>query len=237
VLLAPDLWLELLCIAAVLAAERGIGSRQITAMMLSRYALVLVTFIVVMQAIMTRSGTVLAAIPIFSVEQRITDAGLLNGIVIALRFLSVVLVSALFIVTTNPVDLVNSLMRAGIPYRYGFMAILVIRLITVYELELKTVTNAQKMRGLGVDESGVRGLMRCIRYTFMPLIVSALSRVDGLVVSMEGRAFGYKKTRTFVTRDHYGPLDKALILGCSILALLILLNIACGLRPFPHLMP
>ncbi|HQN17995.1 MAG TPA: energy-coupling factor transporter transmembrane component T [Syntrophobacteraceae bacterium] len=237
VFLLDSLQLEGLCLGAVLAAERSIGSRQITAMMLSRFALVLVIFIVAMQAVMTQSGTVLISIPVYYAQLRITDAGLLNGIVVALRFLSVVLVSALLIVTTSPADLVYSLMRAGIPYRYGFMVILVMRLITVYRLELKTVTNAQKMRGLRVDESGIRGLVRCIRCTVMPLIVSGLSRVDSLVVSMEGRAFGCKKTRTFVNEDHYGLLDKILIVGCSSLVLLTLLDIAFGWYPLPHLMP
>lgn len=237
VFLLASLPLELVCVACTLVVERAIGSRQITAMMLSRFTLMLVVSIVAMQALMTHSGTVLVVIPVYFTHLRITDAGLLNGVVIALRFLSVVLVSALFIVTTDPVDLVYSLMRAGVPYRYGFMVILVMRLSTIFELELKTVVNAQKMRGLRVDQSGVKGWLRCLRCTVMPMLVCALSRVDSLVVSMEGRAFGYRKTRTFVTADRYGLLDKLLIVGSSSLLLLTLLDTIFGWYPLPNLRP
>ena len=165
------------------------------------------------------------------------DDGLLIGFVAALRFLTVILISALFIVSTDPVALVYSLMRAGIPYRYGFMVILMMRFASVFALEVKTVCNAQKMRGLQIDEAGVKGLLRSIRYTIVPLIVSALSRVDGLVVSMEGRAFGYAKTRTFVIQDRFSSFDKALILASSVAILLTLAGAAVGLYPVIQTMP
>ena len=237
VFLLASLRLELFCIASVLVMERAVGTRQVTRMMFSSFALGIVLFVVVMQPIMTTSGTVLVTIPLYFTRLRVTDAGLLNGFVVALRFLSVLLLSALFIVTTDPVALVYSLMRAGIPYRYGFMVILVMRLGSVYEQELKTISNAQKMRGLRVDESGVKGMVRCVRCTVWPLLVSALSRVDSLVVSMEGRAFGFKKTRTFVTRDSFGVLDRLLLWGCASLLLLTFLDTVFGWYPLPHLMP
>lgn len=93
------------------------------------------------------------------------------------------------------------------------------------------------MRGLRIDQAGLRGLVRSIRCTVGHLIVSALSRVDSLVVSMDGRAFGCKKTRTFVTEHRYGLLDWALIWGCSMLVLLTLLDLVFGWRPLPHLRP
>lgn len=237
VFLLASLRLELLCIAAVLVMERITGSRQVCAFMLSRFVLALVVVVLIMQAVMTHSGTVLITVPLYFTRLRITDAGLLNGMVIAMRFVSVVMVGALFVATTDPVGLLYSLMRIGVPYRYGFMAILALRLTTVFEQEAKTLTNAQKMRGLNVDESGIRGLMRCVRCTVIPLLVCALSHVDDLVVSMEGRAFGCKKTRTFVTEDRYGLLDKALILGCLSLVLLTVLDIVFGWYPLPHLRP
>jgi energy-coupling factor transport system permease protein len=235
--LLASLRLELLCIVSVLILERTIPSRQVCAFLLSRFVVALALIIVVMQTLMTGSGTVLLTIPLYFTRLAVTDAGLLNGAIIAMRFVSIVLVGALFIATTNPVDLVYSLMRIGIPYRYGFMAILAMRLTTVFEQEAKTLTNAQKMRGLNVDEAGLKGLLQIIRCTVMPLIVSALSRVDDLVVSMEGRAFGCKKNRTFVSEDHYGPIDKALILAGSAAALLVLLDLAFGWYPLPHLRP
>jgi energy-coupling factor transport system permease protein len=237
VFLLASLRLELLCIASIVAMERLTGGRQVLAFLLSRFVLVLVTVIFIMQALMTHSGTVLISIPLYFTSLNVTDAGLLNGAVLAMRFLSVVLAGALFVATTNPVDFVYSLMLVGVPYRFGFMVILALRLTTVFEQEAKTLVNAQKMRGLNVDEAGFRGLLRCIRCTVIPLIVCALSRVDNLVVSMEGRAFGSQKSRTFVAKAHYGPLDKALILAGSVMTLLLLLDLAFGWYPLPQLLP
>ena len=237
VFLMASLRLELLCIASVLILERLTGGRQLLSFLLSRFVLVLMIVIIVTQTLMTRSGEILFAIPLYFTHVHITDAGLFNGTVIAMRFVSVVLVGALFIAATNPVDLVYSFMRIGVPYRYGFMALLAMRLATVFEKEARTLANAQKMRGLNVDEAGVKGFLRIARCTVLPLVVCALSRVDDLVVSMEGRAFGWKRTRTFVAGNRYGPVDKALIAASSAMALLVLLDLAFGWFPLGRLRP
>jgi energy-coupling factor transport system permease protein len=229
--------MELVCLVGILAIARAIGTSQVASMMLSRFALTLFVMIVLLQVVFTRTGTELLSIPLYVTRLGVTDDGLRIGFVSALRFLTVILISALFIVSTDPVALVYSLMRAGIPYRYGFMVILMMRFASVFALEVKTVCNAQKMRGLQIDEAGLKGLLRSIRYTIVPLIVSALSRVDGLVVSMEGRAFGYGKTRTFVVQDRYSYFDKALILFSSMAVLLTLAGAAVGLYPLIQTMP
>ncbi len=46
----------------------------------------------------------------------------------------------------------------------------------------------------------------------MPLVVSALSKVDVLVISMEGRAFGVKPRRTSLRVSRFTGLDIVVIL-------------------------
>ncbi|HEY3273004.1 MAG TPA: energy-coupling factor transporter transmembrane protein EcfT, partial [Methanocella sp.] len=50
------------------------------------------------------------------------------------------------------------------------------------------------------------------RFTMMPLVVSALSKVDVLVISMEGRAFGVKPGRTFIRDSRYAGRDAVVII-------------------------
>ncbi len=88
------------------------------------------------------------------------------------------------------------------------------------------IGNAQKMRGLELDRGGVRRLVRSVRCTVVPLIVSALYRADALEISMEGRAFGYKDTRTFLTARRCSLLDRVLI-AASIAALAFMIARAC----------
>jgi len=52
-----------------------------------------------------------------------------------------------------------------------------------------------------------RRLLLLARQFFMPLLVSALGKVDSLAVSMEGRCFGKYRTRTFLKQVHFTRAD------------------------------
>ena len=137
----------------------------------------------------------------------ITVGGLQAAVYVAGRFLSVILLSYLFVLTTEPNDLAYALMRAGVPYRYGFALITALRLVPVFEQEGQTVYRAQLARGVQYDIRSPRRFVTLARQFFLPLLVSALGKVDALAVSMEGRCFGKYPTRTFVREVHATRLD------------------------------
>jgi energy-coupling factor transport system permease protein len=137
----------------------------------------------------------------------ITVGGLQAAAYVAGRFLSVILLSYLFVLTTEPNDLAHALMRAGVPYRYGFALITALRLVPVFEQEGQTVYHAQLARGVQYDVRSPRRFVTLARQFFLPLLVSALGKVDALAVSMEGRCFGKYPTRTFVREVHATRLD------------------------------
>jgi energy-coupling factor transport system permease protein len=128
---------------------------------------------------------------------------------VAGRFLSVVLLSYLFVLTTEPNDLAYALMRAGVPYRYGFALITALRLVPTFEQEGQIVYNAQLARGVQYDVRSPRRFLALGRQFFLPLLVSALGKVDALAVSMEGRCFGKYRKRTFLHEVHITWLDGA----------------------------
>jgi hypothetical protein len=78
------------------------------------------------------------------------------------------------------------------------------------------------MRGLEIDKRSFKKLYKSLRFTLVPLIVSALAKVDSLVISMEGRAFGFKPARTFIIEDRYGARDK-LLTAASLACVAVLL--------------
>jgi energy-coupling factor transport system permease protein len=197
--------------AIVVAIAYFNGSGQVLQVVRTRFASFLGLWLIVANSIFTPAGRVLLTIPFYLFHVTVTDVGLLTGITMAIRFLAIFLISALFVSTTEPAALVYSLMRRGLPYRYGFMLVVMMRFVPVFDRERKTVSAAQKMRGLEIDKHGIKKLYRSLRFTLVPLIVSALSKVDNLVMSMEGRAFGYLPVRTFTFEDRYKPRDKALI--------------------------
>jgi len=128
----------------------------------------------------------------------VTDGGLLGGVYVASRFLGVVLLSYMFVLTTEPNDLGYGLMQAGLPYRWGFALITALRLVPTFEQEGHIVYQAQLARGVRYDVRSPRRFLTLARQFFLPLLVSALGKVDSLAVSMEGRCFGRTPQRTWL---------------------------------------
>ncbi len=148
----------------------------------------------------------------------ITEVALHDGFLIALRFLIIITGSAIFTTTTHPNEFVHSLNQIGIPYRYAFTIGLALRYIPIFDLEANHVRDARLSRGIDLEKRGIRGLKSSIRYTILPLTVSAISRVETLTLSMEGRAFGLFSKRTFLRKSRISIKDLYLsIIFCFIL--------------------
>ncbi|WP_174589725.1 energy-coupling factor transporter transmembrane component T family protein [Methanocella conradii] len=226
---------EALSLGAILLAAYLIKAGPAVSIVRSRYAITLTIWLVVIQAIFTPAGSPLLVIPLHFFNVTVTDMGILKGLIISLRFLDVIAASGLFIATTGPAELAYALMRSGIPYRYGFMLVLMLRFMPVFEMEMGTVRDAQAARGLEVDQGGVKSLIKSIRYTFVPLIVSAISKVDCLVVSMEGRAFGYMPRRTFLHMKKPTFADMSIIATSIAIMAFLFLDRWGGWVPLPRL--
>jgi energy-coupling factor transport system permease protein len=120
-----------------------------------------------------------------------------------------------FVVTTDPDALANAMIRWGIPYRHGYTLILALRFVPFFRNELRIVRDAQRMRGLKASVRSVRSIRRAIRYTFVPVLVSGLIRVDTIAVSMKGRAFGLHRRRTLPPRTRW-VWEDGLVWACSV---------------------
>jgi energy-coupling factor transport system permease protein len=156
-----------------------------------------------LQVLFVNGGTPLCAVG----PLEITAGGLEAGVYVAGRFLSVIFMSYLFVLTTEPNDLAYALMQAGLPYRYGFALVTALRLVPAFEHEGQIVYNAQLARGVRYDVRSPRRFLTLARQFFLPLLVSALGKVDKLAVSMEGRCFGKYPTRTFLREVRVTGLD------------------------------
>jgi energy-coupling factor transport system permease protein len=120
------------------------------------------------------------------------------------------MMSWIFVTTTQPSDLSTSLAGAGLPYRYAFLPALSMRFVPVFRVELSTVVDAQVTRGLRLEKN-LRGLVRSVRYTMMPMLVSAMAKVNSLASSMAGRGFGSSEERTYLKPSKFTALDAATV--------------------------
>ena len=160
----------------------------------------------ILQALLLREGALLLQLGPLA----LTRTGIETGLYVAGRFVSVVLLSYLYVLTTEPNELAYALMRTGLPYRLGFALITALRLVPMFERDARIVYEAQLARGVRYDARGglnPRKLLLLARQLFFPLLVSALGKADTLAVSMEGRCFGRYPTRTFLRQTHLARRD------------------------------
>jgi len=178
----------------------------------------------IMQIVFAPSGADLLSLgPV-----QVTSGGLSAGVYIAGRFISVILLSYLFVLTTDPNDLAYALMQAGLPYRYGFAFVTALRLAPAFENEGRIVYKAQLARGVQYDLRSPRRMVTLARQFFLPLLTSALGRVDRLAVSMEGRCFGLHPKRTYLRTVSFHRIDGValVVLLATIAATAIVLSSA-----------
>jgi len=173
----------------------------------TRFFLFFSIMLMVIHALFVHVGDILWQAHLGPITITITWGGLYLGAKMVLRFLIVVLTSFLFVATTEPNKLAHSLMNVGMPYRSGFALLLAMRLMPLMRSESNSVREAQAARGLSLDGGGPKAIITSIRSTLGPLLVSSMSRVDSLTISMEGRAFGHSKERTFISDVPWRPID------------------------------
>jgi len=184
------------CLALVSNERLGAFVRSL------RFVLTFAIVLFVAQALSIREGRTL-----FRLGVSVTDAGLLAGAQMALRFFLIVASSFLFVLSTDPDRLAHAIIRIGIPYRYGFVLILALRFVPFFRDELRTVREAQQMRGIRTKIRRPADVGRAVRYTFIPVLVSGLMRVDSIAISMKGRCFGLHAKRTQADAVRLGTAD------------------------------
>ncbi len=185
-----------------------------------RFIFIFGLMILLVQILWTKEGYLLWQFDLGRLHLAVWSEGLWGGLGIVLRFINVIGSSFLFVTTTDPNRLAFALMKAGLPYRAGFMLITAMRFIPLFRLELALVKNAQMAKGIELEGLSPRWLIRVVKHLLVPLVVSALSKVDFLTMSMESRAFGLYPTRTYMSAQTLTAKDKIALAGIPLALLL-----------------
>ncbi|MFX1506405.1 MAG: energy-coupling factor transporter transmembrane component T family protein [Promethearchaeota archaeon] len=153
----------------------------------------------------------------------IYEQGIYQGLLLIGRFWGLIIISWVFVNSTNPFAFAQSLTKIGIPYRYAFSLSLALRFAPVFSTETNIVQNAQQARGLNVNPRTFKGIFNLLRHTLIPMIGSTLSRIRDITISMDGRAFGSYTTRSYIREVPFTPFDGIKMI--AILCLLLILSI------------
>jgi energy-coupling factor transport system permease protein len=227
IMVYPDVLLSLLLLALILIGFGVAGIYPKLAMRRVKFLFLFSLLVFMLQVLITTNGLVLFYLvpsvgnspPIIPV----TTFGIQRGLALALRFLIIVFSSMLFVETTDPTLLAHSLTRVGIPYRYTFALVIALRFLPLFDVENHVVQMAQKARGLSTNLRSFTSILRSVRFTFFPLLVSALSRVDELSMSMDGRGFGYMSQRVYLRQSQWTRSDTLLAVSLVVFMVLCVL--------------
>ncbi len=163
-------------------------------------------------------------IPLIGGHIPITTGAIDFGLVLTLRFMVLICVFQLFVISTQPRDIVHTMERMKIPVDYTLMFLIALRFIPTLQIEGKRIHEAQLARGYNPG-AGIIGKVRSVAPIVIPLVSNALARatVLGLTIDIRGYRTG---TRTrlrefaFQKRD-YATIAVIVIAGCGYTALIL----------------
>ncbi len=179
--------------------------------------------ILLVHLIFVREGVLLWQKNLLGLSLEVWSLGLNHGLLLVFRFLNTIGSSYLFVVATDPNRLAYALMQAGLPYRYGFMLITALRFIPLFFLELEQVRHAQMAKGIDIEKLSLKNFLLAVRYLFVPIVLSALGKVDTLTISMESRAFGLYPRRSYLEKEPFTGKHRVAALAILSLSLALYL--------------
>jgi len=133
---------------------------------------------------------------------------------LSLKYISLMPMAMILIFTTHPSRFASSLNRVGIPYKIAYTFNIIFRYIPDIQNEFKTIAQAQAARGMsfGKDEKSFTKRVRNLFNLTIPLINSALERIDKVTNAMDLRGFGKYKTRTWYNTTKIKASDYVVLL-------------------------
>jgi energy-coupling factor transport system permease protein len=154
----------------------------------------------------------------------ITFGGFTIGLVLTLRFVVLIFAFQLFLISTQPRDIVHTLEKVGLPIDYILMFIIALRFIPTLQIEGQRIHEAQLARGFNPG-TGFVGKIRSVAPIAIPLVSNALlrSNVLGLTIDMRGYRTGKKthvRERVLAGGD-YAIMGVLAVTACGFAVLLL----------------
>ncbi len=156
----------------------------------------------------------------------VTTGALSAGVLLTLRFAILIISFQIFVITTQPRDLVNTLEKIGVPIDYNLMFLIALRFIPTLQIEAKKIHEAQLARGY-FPGSGFVGRIKSVAPVMVPLVSNALAKATVLGLTIDMR--GYRtRARTPFREESLNLLDKAVF---GILAVFLAAFLAATFLP------
>ncbi len=169
---------------------------------------------------------------------KITLAGINNAVFVAVRIISLILISSALTFTTSPNDLTDAIERLLKPltvfkvkvHEIAMMMTIALRFVPLLLEETDKIMAAQKARGADMESGNLAQRIKALIPVLIPLFVSAFRRAYDLAVAMECRCYQGGQGRT---RMKTLKLCKRDYLSMAVVAILTVGVILCNVL-LPH---
>lgn len=148
---------------------------------------------------------------------KLTSAGIINAVNMALRLVFLVIASSLLTYTTSPIMLTDGIERLlspfsklGLPsHELAMMMTIALRFIPTLLEETEKIIMAQKARGADFESGNLLRRAKALIPVLVPLFISSFRRADELATAMECRCYRGGNGRTALRQLRVGAVDWA----------------------------
>jgi energy-coupling factor transport system permease protein len=133
------------------------------------------------------------------------------------KYLSVIPLGMIFILTTNPSEFASSLNGIGISYKVGTALSLTLRYFPDVSADYQSIKQAQQARGL--DMSKKAKTMTRLKNTsaiLAPLLFTTMDRIELISNAMDLRGYGKDRHRTWYSRRPFTRADYVSMVVCGL---------------------
>jgi energy-coupling factor transport system permease protein len=151
------------------------------------------------------------------------------SLTIVVRLLDIMACFSIFFLTVHPDDLAQALIQLHVPFDFAFTLVIAIRMVPTLAQEAQTIMDAQMSRGLELQKGNMVKQIRNYVPILIPLIVSSIRRAFSVAESLESRAFGSTRKRTYLHMLRMSKKDWVVILVLTLATALSIYFIFVGL--------
>lgn len=137
------------------------------------------------------------------------------------KYVSVVPLGMIFLLTTDPSEFAAALAGIGISYKAAYAVSLTLRYFPDIQRDYNDISMAQQARGLDMSKKAkLSSRFKNALMIIIPLIFSTLDRVETIANAMDLRGFGKYKTRTWYAQKKLQRNDYFSIALCAVIFLI-----------------
>ena len=129
----------------------------------------------------------------------------------ASRMLPILMMGYYTITTTKVSEFISSMERSNIPKDIIIPVSVVFRYIPSVFEEIKSITNAMKMRGFGLNVKSLMNPLKLIEFYMIPILISAVKTADELSAASLTRGLSSPEKRTHLLEVKFSKLDFVLL--------------------------